>query len=210
MASLIKSLINNKGSVSIDLHTDIILFSFSSRERVSPTPSQKAQGATEGNTYCKGSFVGEDQHGNLACEKIINIFFTNPREISDITGNSEKAGIGSDLVFLQGKVDMGDGNGPDIQLLSGTTGKVISMNKAYICRYNDMGEFTYTEDGESIIFKGKPCTPLTVGTENTGTFKKAPSLTETRPARKPLMQANRIMAKGAEQTVPDEFETIGA
>jgi hypothetical protein len=184
----------------IDVRTSIVLFKFGSKERAKPTARAKALGATEGNLYLKGTFIGEDEKGNLTCQKVLNVYFAKTEDAVFFLGDEEEdiEGVGSScFVFLQGTLGWND-----IEVDSKLNGnKSYSLSATSLCKYNSQGEFTYSElhaDGklESLTLKGTPGAVVTlVASAKSRVMELAPKLDpNTRPARKAIKVSSKPMS----------------
>lgn len=184
----------------IDIRTNIVLFRFSSKERANPTNKAKSQGKTEGNAFFKGTFVGEDEKGNLTCQKVLNVFFSKKDDMIHFTGNGlDIKGVGATcFVFLEGTLGFND---------ISVDGK-LSKNQSYtlsaasVCKYNEKGEFTYSElhaDGtiESLTLKGTPGAVVTIVPKaESRIMELAPKLDPAkRPGRKAIEVSTKIDIK---------------
>jgi hypothetical protein len=193
---------------TIELRRDIILFMFGSKERAKPTQRAKAQGIEEGNPYMKGSFVGEDEQGNLTCQKVLNVSFSNNRDITTFTGNGDDVeGFGSSyLVFLMGQFSVNDvepGN------------QSYTLSASSICRYDSTGEFYYSEEGKDgklkgVTLKGTPGEIVTVSLAKSGVMKMAPKLDPSKRSAKSPIKVSRNPVFGKKPTVQDDNFEIKA
>lgn len=194
----------------IDVKTSIVIFKFGSKERAKPTARAKAQGATEGNLYLKGTFIGEDEKGNLTCQKVLNVYFAKPEDSVFFLGDEEEniTGVGSSCyVFLEGTLGWND-----IEVDSKLNGnKSYSLSATSLCKYNSQGEFTYSElhaDGtlESLTLKGTPETVVTlVASAKSRVMEMAPKLDpKTRPGRKPIKISSNPMSLDPDSEPSDQ------
>jgi hypothetical protein len=211
MPSLIDAISQLENSIpTIELRTDIVLFKFATKERAKPTARMKAQGIEEGNPFLKGTFVGEDEKANLTCQKVLNVFFANNKDMITFTGNGDDVeGLGSSaLIFLMGQLSFND-----IEV----DGK-LEANQSYslaatsICRYNLNGEFYYSEEGKdgklkSKILKGTPGAVVSISLERSGVMNLAPKLDPAKKPKKSPIKVSRNPIFGKPQsTKDDDFE----
>jgi hypothetical protein len=199
----------------IQVKTSIVLFKFGSKERANPTAKAKSQGKTEGNAYFKGTFVGEDERGNLTCQKVLNVYFSKKDEMSFFTGNGiDIAGVGSScFVFLEGTLGWND-----IELDSKLqANKSYTLSAASVCKYDSQGEFTYSElhaDGklESLTLKGTPGAVVTlVPAKSARVMEMAPKLDPaTRPKRKAIQVSSKPVTLSPESAPADQDFEIPA
>ncbi len=192
---------------TIELRRDIVLFMFSSKERANPTARMKAKGIEEGNPYLKGTFVGEDEKGNLTCQKVLNVFFANNKDMITFTGNGDDVeGLGSSaLIFLMGQLSFNDIE-VDGKLEANQS---YSLSASSLCRYNPQGEFYYSEEKEGgklkgVTLKGTPGAVVTVSLEKSGVMQLAPKLDPTKRPKKSPIRVNTKLSLG--KTKPPEEE----
>lgn len=200
----------------IDVRTSIVLFRFGSKERANPTAKAKAQGATEGNPYLKGTFIGEDEKGALTCQKVLNVYFAKTEDIVFFLGDEEEdiTGVGSSCyVFLEGTLGWND-----IEVDSKLNGnKSYSLSATSLCKYNSQGEFTYSElhaDGklESLTLKGTPETVVTlVASAKSRVMEMAPKLDpKSRPGRATIKVSTKPMSLDPDSEPSDQDFDIPA
>ena len=211
MPSLVEAITQNGVNIpEIKLRTDIVLFKFASKERAKPTARQKSQGAIEGNSFFKGNFVGEDEKGNLTCQKVLNVFFSSNKDMIHFTGDGDEIeGFGSScLVFLMGQLGVND-----IELDGNLEGnQSYTLSATSVCKYDSNGEFTYSEETKegklkSVVLKGTPGSVVQISLAKSGVMQMAPKLDPTKRPKKSPIKVSRNPIFGKPQTAQeDEFE----
>lgn len=200
MPSIIEAITQTENFMpEIQIRQNIVLFKFGTKERANPTAKAKSQGKTEGNSYLKGTFVGEDERGLLTCQKVLNVYFSNKSDLTFFTGNGlDVKGVGSTcLVFLMGQLGWNDIS------VDGKLNKnqSYSLSSSALCTYDSNGEFYYSEESKDgtltgVTLKGEPGAVVCVRIDKAGVMELAPKLDRAkRPGRKAIEVSTKIDMK---------------